>query len=395
MAATAAHELVHMIEHRYDPREERFSLEGRAQMGEYICGFEWDEFVASFVTALPAYKRRGILEFTDFSREDVQITYGRAALFYKYCLEQYGDTLLRYLVQNPLSGRAGIDSALQQVGADRSFVELVRDFWIALWVQDLAVDPRWGFRYQLQHRPNPDKTFLAYETSFDAADVALLSAYEAAYVDFSAAARILRFLNVQDSVVVKQVLHTVPKKVVGVALTDPSLTPADVRCSYIVINLGTSTSYDCKLQSRSLDSSHFLGNGALIGSDAQNVALWWGNTRFASVVPMQGDNVFCRLYRSDLQHWKIKSLLFAGLLFDTVNVFSIDPPQRALVLSDVTAGIEGVAWIVTLRSAVFGGSMRIVILSTLVVWTRERFRSFLSVHPLPYGTTRIFTSMEM
>ncbi len=347
IAGTAAHELVHLIEHRYDPQEERFSLEGRAQMGEYICGFQWDEFVNSFVTALPAYKRRGILQFADFSREDAEITYGRAALFYKYCLEQYGDTLLRYLVQNPLSGRAGIDSALRQVGADRSFVELVRDFWIALWVQDRNVDPRWGFQYQLKRRPFADKSFSAYETEFDSTDIALLSEYEAAYVDFSAAARILRFLERQDSVVVKQVLHTVPKKVIGIALTEPSLTPSDVMCSYVVVNLGTKKLYDCKLQSRSLDSAHFLGNGALFGSNAQNVALLWGNARFASVVPTRGDDIFCLLYRADLRNWKVQSLLFAGVLYDTVNAYSINPPQRALTLGDVVAGNTGIAWVVS------------------------------------------------
>ncbi len=347
IAGTAAHELVHLIEHRYDPQEERFSLEGRAQMGEYICGFQWDEVVNSFVTALPAYKRRGILQFTDFSREDVEITYGRAALFYKYCLEQYGDTLLRYLVQNPLSGRAGIDSALRQVGADRSFVELVRDFWIALWVQDRNVDPRWGFQYQLKNRPFSDKSFSDYETDFDSTDIALLSEYEAAYVDFSAAARILRFLERQDSVVVKQVLHTVPKKVIGITLTEPSLTPSDVMCSYVVVNLGTKKLYDCKLQSRSLDSAYFLGNGVLFGSKAQNVALLWGNARFASIVPTRGDDISCLLYRSDLRNWKVQSLLFAGVLYDTVNAYSINPPQRALTLGDVVAGNTGIAWVVS------------------------------------------------
>ncbi len=345
MAETAAHELVHLIEYRYDPQEVRFNLEGRAQMGEYICGFQWDDFVQSFVTAWPASQRGGVLDFYESSAERTRINYGRAALFYKYCLEQYGDTLLRYFVQNPLVGRAGIDSALRQVGADRSFVEMVRDFWIALWVQDINVDPRWGFRYQLKAEPWVDKGFSAYETTFDSADVAILSEYEAAYVRFDAAARIVRFLRSQDSIVVKQVIRTTPKSVVSLRVTDPSFTPVDKEAVYIVVNLGAKL-YDCQVQSRGLDTARFMGTGMFWGSASGNCALLWGNTTFLGVVPKQDDNISALLYRSDLQKWKMKTLLFAGALVDTVGKFSIAPPQRVLSLGDVAAGVTGVAWIV-------------------------------------------------
>lgn len=137
---TTAHEFQHMIHYRWDSNEISFPNEGLSEIASYVCGYGFrnDDGYRSNTN-------RYLFEWDD---DDALPDYTRAALWTLYLLEQHPNGFLEMLVKAPLHGGDGINQALGTYGAARTWQEILEDWLIANYLQDVTVNPRWGYAYQ-------------------------------------------------------------------------------------------------------------------------------------------------------------------------------------------------------------------------------------------------------
>jgi len=136
---TTAHEFQHMIHYRWDPNETTFPNEGLSEIASYVngYGFRNDD----------GYRSNTNRYLFNWDNDDALPDYTRAALWTLYLLEQHPNGFLKMLVQEPKNGGDGINQALTTYGAIRTWQEIFVDWLIANYLQDITVDPRWGYAY--------------------------------------------------------------------------------------------------------------------------------------------------------------------------------------------------------------------------------------------------------
>lgn len=137
-----AHEFQHMIHFNHDLDEITFINEGLSMTAEYVCGYYEDYYYNLYQQDTNEY-----LFDWGVSGENNTVHYARSALWTLYLLEQYPNDFLKILVQEPEDGHDGINQALSTYGATRNWQEILEDWLIANYLQDVTVNPRWGYAY--------------------------------------------------------------------------------------------------------------------------------------------------------------------------------------------------------------------------------------------------------
>ena len=127
--AIVAHEFEHMIHYNYDTVESLWVNEGCAELAMWLYGSP--DPISEFNTA----PDNDLITWTGSWGDYIQ-TY----LYFLYLYEQYGErvghSLIKTIVQNPLTNTDGIDSSLAQLGISQTYRNIFTDWVIANWMRD-------------------------------------------------------------------------------------------------------------------------------------------------------------------------------------------------------------------------------------------------------------------
>ncbi len=138
VAVQVHHQLIHFNQ---SPDEHPFVTRGLAEWAKLLNGYDaCDDLYLQF----PAQEHNiGFLSWNPVEPflGDVQ----RAALFTTYLADQLGQEAAVSLVPEPETGVAGYRAVLQAQGASRSVEDMVMDFHTANFLNDTALDPRFGY----------------------------------------------------------------------------------------------------------------------------------------------------------------------------------------------------------------------------------------------------------
>lgn len=139
-----AHEFQHMIHFEYDLDEITFVNEGLSMTAEYVCG----DFEEDMYNLYQQNTNLYLFRWDGSDHEYFRQNYARSALWTLYLYEQYPNDFLKMLVQEPEDGGDGINQALSTYGTTRNWQEILEDWLIANYLQDITMNPRWGYTYQ-------------------------------------------------------------------------------------------------------------------------------------------------------------------------------------------------------------------------------------------------------
>jgi hypothetical protein len=177
--STAAHEFQHMIHFNYNRLSDTFTNEGCSVIAEVNCGYPiYDQTLWANETNHRLF---------DWRRSDIDLVlndYSRAARFFLYFKEQFGMGIFKDIVQIGVStGSTRLDGALAShvpVTA-RRFAGIFPDWLIANMLNDVSVDPKWGYSYAGIGKAVP-KAFLSPNVS---STIETIQPLGAAYYSFS------------------------------------------------------------------------------------------------------------------------------------------------------------------------------------------------------------------
>lgn len=148
--STLAHEFQHMIMFNYHgminpSRQDTFFDEGSSLIAEVINGYPLYEQSSYYNRTT----NRSLLSWdTNNNLNDVLNDYSRAARFFLYLKEQFSISLFKNFIQAPITGINALDGvALPAIGSSRRFNDIIVDWWIANYLNDKSVDPKWGYDY--------------------------------------------------------------------------------------------------------------------------------------------------------------------------------------------------------------------------------------------------------
>lgn len=141
--STTAHEFQHMIHWNYNRNQVTFVNEGCSLVAEVNCGYPiYSQYL--FATETNHY-------LMDWRSNNINLAlydYSRAARFFDYLREQFGMQIFAPIVQNgSLAGIPSISYGLTQVSSPRSFTQVYLDWAIANTLDDVSVDPAYGYTY--------------------------------------------------------------------------------------------------------------------------------------------------------------------------------------------------------------------------------------------------------
>ncbi|MCX7875432.1 MAG: T9SS type A sorting domain-containing protein [Melioribacteraceae bacterium] len=148
--STTAHEFQHMIHYNYHPGgQETFFNEAWSLIAEVVNGYN-------------LYNQSGYNSTTNrylfnwsSDNNDVLRDYSRAARFSLYLYEQFGAEILKRFVQSKLTSVNALDfDVLPALNTDRRFADILVDWWIANYLNDKSINPRWGYNYPNLARVN-------------------------------------------------------------------------------------------------------------------------------------------------------------------------------------------------------------------------------------------------
>jgi len=175
----AAHEFQHMIHFNYNRLSDTFTNEGCSLMAEVYCGYPIEN-QSPWANETNHY-------LFDWRRGDLDLVlndYSRASRFFLYFKEQFEMSIFKDIVQiGVLTGSARLDAALAlhvPVTA-RRFADIFPDWLIANMLNDVSVNPKWGYTYAGLKKAVP-KVFLSPNVSSTMEAVQPLAA---AYYSFS------------------------------------------------------------------------------------------------------------------------------------------------------------------------------------------------------------------
>ncbi len=158
--STTAHELQHLIHYHYDPDESTWVNEGLSELAGVYCGYGLD-----FPYLYLKDTNRGLMNWSGDIAD-----YARVGLWTLYTAEQFGVEFIRALVQEKANGRSGYQTTLEKLGYSLSFEEVFKNWAIALYVNNTAIDTRYGYYHTLAGGLSADfrETVIQYpyQTSF-------------------------------------------------------------------------------------------------------------------------------------------------------------------------------------------------------------------------------------
>ncbi len=136
---TTAHEFQHMINwnyHQTDP-ELTFINEGLSQQATDNCGYplDFDSYANDVNKPL----------FSWGTTSDVLNDYSRAARYFVYLKNQFGIGLSKRIVQDSVTGVAGLQNALTGYGVSASLNQIFVNWCIANSINDKTINPAYGY----------------------------------------------------------------------------------------------------------------------------------------------------------------------------------------------------------------------------------------------------------
>ncbi len=140
--STTAHELQHLIQYRYDKREEKWVNEGLSELAGTYCGYGLDS-----PSLYLNDTRRSLIQWNDEVAD-----YARVNLWTVYCAEQLGLPFIKTLTQLPEHGIAGFNKAMELGGISGDISNVFTNWVLANTINNTGVDPRYG--YQLAEAQN-------------------------------------------------------------------------------------------------------------------------------------------------------------------------------------------------------------------------------------------------
>ena len=146
VAQTAAHEYQHLIQFNYDLDELTFINEALSEWGEVACGY------AAPMTYLEDADRYNVSLYR-FSLDSVSERIDdrqRGQLFIHYIADRFGPMEAGTITRQDANGTDGLRNALAAMNAGISVEELLLDFHIANFVNDLSFDRRYGYAAPLR-----------------------------------------------------------------------------------------------------------------------------------------------------------------------------------------------------------------------------------------------------
>jgi len=128
---TFAHEFQHLLHRDTDDHEENFINEGMSDFAQYLTGYGHSVGHVNFYMN----NLKNSLNFWG-DQGDLQILsdYGNSYLFQLYLYEQFGETFIRELFRNQLTGIDSINDTFQKLGINKTFADVYADFTTALLV---------------------------------------------------------------------------------------------------------------------------------------------------------------------------------------------------------------------------------------------------------------------
>ncbi len=182
--STLAHEFQHMIQ---------FNYHGLINSGSQDVFFnEGCSLIAEVINGYPLYSQTNYYNIStnrymlgwdpNNDATDVLKDYSRAARFFLYLKEQFGVGVLKSFTQ---SSRTGVDAldidALPSVSTSRRFSDIVVDWWIANYLNDKSIDPKWGYTYPNVPKVSATTTYLDPNVTYKSDAVYKLGAQYISY----------------------------------------------------------------------------------------------------------------------------------------------------------------------------------------------------------------------
>jgi hypothetical protein len=99
------HEFRHLVEHRYDPSDAGWEIEGSATLAEELLGFP-----ANAQMRANTFLQAPDLPLHDWSGEDKTARYGQGYLFNRFLYDQLGEAVYREFSQHPADSLAALDA---------------------------------------------------------------------------------------------------------------------------------------------------------------------------------------------------------------------------------------------------------------------------------------------
>ncbi|TJY43985.1 peptidase M6 [Cohnella pontilimi] len=124
-----AHEFQHLLHRDTDNGEDTFINEGLSDFAQYLVGYGHSQgHIDFFMDNL----RNSLTGWGDQSDLKILADYGNAYLFQLYLYEQFGENFIRDEFKNPKHGIDSINSALAEIGVNKTFNQVYSDFMAAI-----------------------------------------------------------------------------------------------------------------------------------------------------------------------------------------------------------------------------------------------------------------------
>ncbi|HUF10235.1 MAG TPA: T9SS type A sorting domain-containing protein [Rhodothermales bacterium] len=135
------HEYQHLIHLNYDVREIQFVNEGLSEYAQLLLGYQ--AIIPYHLLVQPPEFNISFFSWRT-GTDDVILDYARGSTWHGYLGDQLGPALTGSMTRHPQIGLEGYKEVLADAGFERSMDDLIVDFYTALIVNDLDVDPRFG-----------------------------------------------------------------------------------------------------------------------------------------------------------------------------------------------------------------------------------------------------------
>lgn len=139
--ATTAHEFQHMIHFNYIVNDETFYDECWSVSAEFVNGYEL--YAPSLYAGEP---NQWLYRWRDNLDEGLN-DYSRAARFGLYIYEQFGAQIFKKYLDLKIKGGNGLNTSLTALGFTRQLADILPDWFIANYLDDKSIDPKWGYDY--------------------------------------------------------------------------------------------------------------------------------------------------------------------------------------------------------------------------------------------------------
>lgn len=142
VAETAAHEYQHLIHLAYDIDELTFVNEGLSEWAEILNGYPGRPI--TYLNETADYNVN-LLRWSGNASPNVFADYQRGGLFSTYLSERLGIMETGNITRRATRGAAGYSQAINLADPSLSLADVLADFHIANFLNDISVDPRFGY----------------------------------------------------------------------------------------------------------------------------------------------------------------------------------------------------------------------------------------------------------